>query len=188
MPRATHVRHLQRGRGGPRCVHGPQHDRVRSSCGARRDAASAPMRSAPHEGYRLHPERVPDRPGAPADVAIDTGPEYGLARERTFSAGVSTSTSGSSAAPARSSAANRRRSWRRSKGRPGEPRAKYVHTVETRALGQAHLPEQRRDLGERPADHPEAAPRGSPASGPATSPPTPGAGARERRSSPSRGR
>ena len=38
-------------------------------------------------------------------------------------------------------------------GRAGEPRQKYVHATDRGPLRQAHLPQQRRDLGERAAHH-----------------------------------
>ena len=106
-PRRRSRRRVQRRRGRPRRVHGPQHHRERSARGHRgHDHRRAGHRRVP--GVRLHPPRVPDRPGAagqgPGPGAGVRPPRPGHPRARS-----STSTSRSCRARAPSSAASRRR-------------------------------------------------------------------------------
>ena len=106
-PRRRAGRRLQRRRGRPRRVHGPQHHRERSARGHRgHDHRRARHRR--HAGLRLHPPRVPDRPRA-ARARRSTRRASTACSARTSSARSSTSTSRSSRAPAPSSAASRRR-------------------------------------------------------------------------------
>ena len=51
-------------------------------------------------------------------------------------------------------------------GRRGVPRRRLIHLVRARALGAAHEPQQRRDLGQRAADRPATAPTGTAPSAP----------------------
>ena len=114
-PRARSIRHLQRRRGRPRRVHGPQpHGRQPPQRHRGDDHRRLCHRRA--RRIYLRPQRIPaGRPNL--SKAIDR-PGNAACWARTSSAPASISTSGSAGAAARLSAANQPRSWPRSRAKP----------------------------------------------------------------------
>ena len=157
------VRHLQRGRGRPRGVHGPERPRERPAPGARRHGDRGLCR-ARDQGLRLLPRRVPARgqPAAQGDPRGDPGrlPRPDHPGHRVQLRGRR--------APRRRRVRVRRgdRADRVGRGRRGTPRPRPPVSCGLGPVGPADAHQQRRDLRQRRADHPQRGRHGSPRSAP----------------------
>ena len=136
-PGAAQVRRLQRRRGRPRRLHGPQRAGERPAPGPR-GHGDRRLRRRGRPGLHLRPRRVPAGHPAARDRRSTRRGGWGCWAARSSSR-RSTSGSTSGSAPARSSAARRRRCIASIEGRRGSPRPRPPYPADAGLWGNPTL-------------------------------------------------
>ena len=145
------VRPLQRRRGRPGRLHGPQRAGGRSARGHRGDDDRRARHRRP-EGLHLLPRRVPAGHRA-AGAGHRAAPRARACWARTSSARTSTSTSTMAQGSGAFVCGEETALMRSIEGKRGEPRPRPPFPASQGPLGQADGPQQRRDLRQRAPHH-----------------------------------